>query len=185
MKQKIKKALPTAIGIALLPPIWAVVSNWIGIEFGWIALACAGIYVAAGDDIKQGSPISGGFLMGCIWGYIATEILQYSGINHDVLLFLVLCTMGFISVMLSFTILEKFVFLPAWLGSWAISLGIFGQVGLNSALHTFIKLLLAMLAGVWYVGALNHYIQKVIRKKMSKKDEESRIKRNREEFILR
>ncbi len=53
MTEKIKNAMPLAISIGLLPPLWAVVSSWVGIEFGWVALACGGIYVAAGDDVKN------------------------------------------------------------------------------------------------------------------------------------
>ena len=167
MKEKIKIALPTAIGVALLPPIWAVLSELCGIEFGWIALATAGIYVAAGDNIKNGLSISGGFLMGCVWGYVATKILKhYSCINHYLLLFSVLCIMGFICVILAFTILEKVVFLPAWLGSWAIALGTFGQADTSAMGITFIKLFIAMLVGVWYIGAFNNYFQNFIRKKM-------------------
>ncbi|MDS0524196.1 DUF1097 domain-containing protein [Clostridium sp. SHJSY1] len=170
MKEKIKISLPTAIGIALLPPAWAVLSSLCGIEFGWIALACAGIYVAAGDNVKNGLPISCGFLMGVIWGYVATKLLEINGINHNILLFLVLCIMGFFCVILSFTILEKIVFLPAWLGSWAIALGTFGQAGQNNLGIVFIKLLITMLVGVWYVGAFNSYFQSFIRKRMNKNE---------------
>lgn len=170
LKFKMKNALPTAIGIALLPPIWAVLSELGGIQFGWIALAAGGIYVAAGDNIQNGLKISGGFFMSCIWGYIATKILQsYPGINHYLLLFLVLCIMGFICSILALTILEKVTYLPAWLGGWAIALGTFGQTSQDSMEITFIKLLIAMLAGVWYIGAFNNYFQNSIRKKMNKK----------------
>lgn len=169
MKSKIKSALPTSIGVALLPPIWAVLSELCGIKFGWIALAAGGVYVAAGDDIKDAVKISGGFFMACIWGYIATKIFQcYTDINHYLLLFSVLCIMGFICSLLAFTILEKVTYLPSWLGGWAIALGTFGETDPNFMGITFIKLLIAMLAGVWYIGAFNNCFQKYIRKKMNK-----------------
>lgn len=169
MKSKMKNALPTAIGVALLPPIWAVLSELCGIQFGWIALTAGGIYAAAGDNIKNSLKISGGFLMSCIWGYIATKIFQcYADINHYLLLFSVLCIMGFICAILALTILEKVTYLPAWLGGWAIALGTFGQADPSVMGITFVKLLIAMLAGVWYISVFNNYFQKYIIRKMNK-----------------
>ncbi|ALR90437.1 hypothetical protein ATN24_18500 [Clostridium butyricum] len=170
MTEKIKNAMPLAISIGLLPPLWAVVSSWVGIEFGWVALACGGIYVAAGDDVKNGPGITLGFLLGCIWGYIANKCMQITGINQNLLVFLVLCIMGFVCVILAMTVFEKAVYLPAWLGSWAVALGIFGQTPQADMLENFIKLLIAMLAGVWYIGAFNNYFQKFLRNRGNKND---------------
>ena len=164
MMEKIKNALPTASAIALLPPLWAVISSALGIEFGWVALACGGIYVAAGNDIKNAPRISIGFLLGCIWGYIASRCMKISLIDQRLLVFLVLCIMGFICVILASTILEKYSYLPAWLGSWAIALGIFGQSDSGEMTSIFIKLLITMIVGVWYIGVFNNYFQEFLRK---------------------
>ena len=51
MEKKEKYIL--ALGVALLPPVWAVLGGIIGIECSWIALVCAGIYVAAGNHAYQ------------------------------------------------------------------------------------------------------------------------------------
>lgn len=163
MIEKIKDALPTAIAIALLPPLWAVISSCAGIEFGWVALACGGIYVAAGDDIKKAPSISLGFIMGCVWGYLADKCMQIQLLDANLTVFLVLCIMGFLCVIISFTILDNKVYLPAWLASWAVALGIFGQASHEHVLGTFVKLLIAMLAGVWYIGAFNNYFQRCLR----------------------
>ena len=38
-----KEVLALAVGIGLLPPIWAVLSGHIGVTCGAVALICAGI----------------------------------------------------------------------------------------------------------------------------------------------
>lgn len=163
MKKKFKDALPLAISVGLLPPLWAVISSYFGIEFGWVALACGGIYVAAGDNIKNAPGISIGFLMGTIWGYIANMCIQIEGIDKNILVFLVLCIMGFMAVIISNVISNNIIYLPAWLGGWAIAIGIFGQTVEADMLENFLKLIIAMLAGVWYIGAFNNYFQRLLR----------------------
>ncbi|MBE6062914.1 MAG: DUF1097 domain-containing protein [Clostridium butyricum] len=165
MIEKFKNVLPVAIAIGILPPLWALISSHFGIEFGWVALACGGIYAAAGDDIKNSVGISLGFIMGTIWGYIANRCIQIEGINKNVLVFLVLCVMGFMAVIIAEVIFNKIIYLPAWLGSWAIALGIFGQTMEGNMLSNFIKLIIAMFAGVWYIGVFNNYFQRLLRKR--------------------
>lgn len=158
MKLKCKENwLPTAVTIALLPPLWAVISEYIGISFGWCALAGAGIYVAAGDNIKNAPKISGGFIMGSIWGVAATKMIGSQLLPHSLLVFLTLCVLGFAAVFLSINLMDRFTYLPAWLGSWALSIGVMGTGGERN-LVTLVKLIIALLVGVWYVGAFSSYI---------------------------
>ena len=53
-----------ALCIALFPPIWAVLSPHFGVEVGAVALICAGVYAAAGNQTKLAVPMSLGFLAG-------------------------------------------------------------------------------------------------------------------------
>ncbi|HBF1431441.1 TPA: DUF1097 domain-containing protein, partial [Clostridioides difficile] len=49
MDRKKKEILTLSMGIALLPPLWAVLAPYIGIKTGAVALICAGLYVTNGN----------------------------------------------------------------------------------------------------------------------------------------
>lgn len=166
--KKTRDWVAPAVTTALLPPLWAVVSEWADIPFGWCALAVAGIYAAAGGAPQNAKRISGGCVMGTLWGMLATAILRSQRLPHAALLFLTLCVLGFLAVMLAEGCLKKYCMLPAWLGSWALALGIFGTSG-ESLGRTFFKLLLAMLAGVWYIGVFSGWITQKIQRGLGAK----------------
>ena len=48
MRQSKKEILTLALGIALLPPLWAIFAPYIGVTTGAVALICAGLYVQTG-----------------------------------------------------------------------------------------------------------------------------------------
>ena len=54
-EKKIKRVnmLALAFGIAFMPPIWAVLSPYLGVSTGAVALICAGLYVA--DRMSRGN----------------------------------------------------------------------------------------------------------------------------------
>lgn len=171
IKNKVLDVLPTAIGVALLPPIWATVSASFGITFGWVSLACAGMYFVIGDPVKSGIKTSVSFLMGCLWGLVATLVINWLPINKIISLFAVLCVLGFVAVICSEIVLKKKAVLSAWLGSWAIALGVFGQSEPSQFGTILIKLIIAMLVGVWYIGLFNRnfqiFIEQIIKRKKS------------------
>lgn len=169
MKNKVRDVLPTAIGVALLPPIWAVVSVSFGITFGWVSLACAGMYFVIGEPVKSGIKTSVSFLMGCLWGLGATLAINGLPISKDISLFAVLCMFGFLAVICSEIVFKKRTVLSAWLGSWAIALGVLSQAEPNQFGIIFIKLIIAMLIGVWYIGRFNQNFQKFLKRIMQRK----------------
>ena len=76
-KQEKRRLMWTlAFGIALLPPIWAVLSASVGITTGAVALIVAGVYVANGNKIKDAPKIAIGFLLGDLWAVIAIFIME-------------------------------------------------------------------------------------------------------------
>jgi len=158
--------LAGAVTAALLPPLWAAFSETIGIPFGWCALACGGIYAASGG--KDAPKMTGGFAMGAIWGWLAHLMISQTMLPHGPTLFLTLCLLGFLAVALSSTILRKATFLPAWLGGWALSLGILGT-SQRGAVSTLAGILAAMLAGVWYIGVFSDWIQSLLSKALKGK----------------
>ena len=68
--------LTLAFGIALMPPVWAVLSPYIGVSTGAVALICAGLYVANGNKRKDAVKISIGFLLGDLWAVLAVMIME-------------------------------------------------------------------------------------------------------------
>jgi hypothetical protein len=157
LKASMRNVLPAAVGVALLPPLWAVVSACVGIEFGWVSLACAGMLLPFHKPLKAGVRQSISFFMGCVWGLTATLALGGLPLPQSVSVFLVLCVWGFVAVLLSEVFFHTV--LPIWLGGWAIALGLFGESVPSQYGITFLKLLIAMLCGVWYIGLFNQNFQ--------------------------
>ena len=155
MKKKIDWAnvFTLAFTIAFLPPIWAVLSPYIGVTTGAVALICAGLYVAAGNDIKKAVAISLGFLCGDVWAVIAIKVQEMMNFNPDAELYLTLFVMGGLAVIIG-SVFEKFIFVPAWLCGWAIGLTIMAPIGIGNIGTLPLQIGAAMLAGVWYVGAV-------------------------------
>jgi hypothetical protein len=153
-----KETKTLAICIAILPPLWAVLAPYLGVNTGAVALICAGLYVTNGNKLSDGLRITAGFLLGDLWALLAVKIMEIMNLNPNVELFCTLCILGALAVLIS-SKLEKLIFLPAWLCGWAIGLTILTMVEPAKTLSYFIQIAVAMLAGVWYVGAFLHAVQ--------------------------
>lgn len=146
-----KEVWTLALGIALLPPLWAVLAPHIGVQTGAVALICAGVYVANGNQAADGIKISTGFLLGDLWAVAALEIMKLMQFNEDLELFITLFVLGGLAVLIS-SALPKLIFCPSWLCGWAIGLTIMAPMGITCIGTYPIQIGVAMLAGVWYVG---------------------------------
>lgn len=140
------------MGIALLPPLWAVAAPWLGIHTGSVALICAGVYAANGNKKEDGWRICAGFLCGDVWACLALLLMGHLNWNENLELFAVLCVLGGLAV-LAASRLEQYIFLPSWLCGWAVGLTIMTQETLTQDWTVPFQIAAAMLAGVWYVGA--------------------------------
>lgn len=167
-KEKRLNTLTLAFGIALMPPLWAVISPYFGVTTGAVALICAGLYVANGNQIKNALPISLGFLMGDIWAVTALKTMDIMQFNADAELYVTLFVLGALAVIIG-TLLEKFIFVPSWLCGWAIGLTIMAPVGIEEIETLPVQIGVAMLAGVWYVGVGVDLFQKFLLKILKKK----------------
>ncbi len=156
-----KEILTLALLIAVLPPAWAVLSPYMGISVGPVALICAGIYATNGNKFEDAHKIALGYLAGDIWALIAFEIMAHTPLNADLTLFLTLAVFGFILVLIS-SKWSNIVHMPSWLTGWAI-----GMLAMNLDTATPVMSLtaqigVAMLVGVYYVGALLDKIHKML-----------------------
>lgn len=151
MNKRKSSILTLALGIALLPSIWAVISPYFGITTGAVALICAGIFVANGNKIEDGVRISIGFLLGDLWGCIALKIINMVELNENIKLFCALFILGGLAVIIASTKLKKIIFLPAWLSGWAITLLLMSPLNMNWGTLP-IQIGISMLMGIWYVG---------------------------------
>lgn len=167
MKEKWINALTLAFTVALLPPIWAVLSPYIGVTVGAVALICAGLFACLGNNIKKAIPVSLGFLLGDVWAVIALTVMAHSTLNPNITLYLTLFVMGGLAVILG-TIGEKAIFVPAWLAGWAIGLTIMGPMDIAAVGSMPLQIAAAMLAGVWYVGVVGDLFQKMLIKVLKK-----------------
>lgn len=168
-----KEVLTLALGIALLPPLWAVLAPYIGITTGSVALVCAAVYVANGNRVKDGLRISAGFLMGDLWAYLVMLITDALDWNADLELFVTLFAMGALAVMIACA-LPKAIFLPSWLCGWAVGLTVMAPGGFENVGSLPLQIAVAMLVGVWYVGFGVDAFQKLLLAKNHKVNEEAK-----------
>lgn len=158
MKQKLNREnLTLALCIALFPPIWAVLSPKFGVQVGAVALICAGVYAAAGNQTKLALPMSLGFLAGDCWAVLALWSMELLPFGESASVFVTLFVMGGLAVILS-ALLPQVFYCPAWLCGWAIGLTVMGPLGVHALGSMPIQIGAAMLAGVWYVGVLVEWI---------------------------
>ena len=75
-KGKYKEVLTLALLVGILPPTWALISPYIGVHVGPIALIAAGIYGANGNKFEDSFKIAAGYIAGDIWSLIATVVMQ-------------------------------------------------------------------------------------------------------------
>lgn len=165
-EKKIKRMnmLTLAFGIAFMPPIWAVVSPYIGVSTGAVALICAGLYVANGNKRADAVKITVGFLLGDLWAFLAVCVMEAMSFNPNVELYCTLFVLGGLAVLIGETF-HKIIFLPSWLCGWAIGLTIMGPLKAAQIGTLPIQIGAAMIAGVVYVGigvdALQHFLIKI------------------------
>lgn len=160
---KKKEVLTLALLIAIMPPAWAVLSPYLGISVGPVALICAGIYATNGNKFSDAHKIALGYLAGDIWALIAFEIMAHTPINPDLTLFLTLAVFGFILVIIS----DKFkniIHMPSWLTGWAIGMLAMNLDTSTPVMSLTVQIAVAMLAGVYYVGALLDRVHRALNK---------------------
>lgn len=162
-EKKIKRInmLALAFGIAFMPPIWAVVSPYIGVSTGAVALICAGLYVANGNKRSDAVKITIGFLLGDLWAFIAVHVMSSLNFHPNVELYCTLFILGGLAVIIGETF-NKFIFLPSWLCGWAIGLTIMGPMKVEAIGSLPIQIGVAMIAGVVYVGIGVDALQKFL-----------------------
>lgn len=160
-RERRKQILALALGIAAIPPLWAVVAPYMGITTGAVALICAGLFVANGNQYKDALRICAGFLLGDIWAVAALKIMDIMTLNPDLELYITLFLLGGLAVILS-SLAEKFIFLPAWLCGWAIGLTIMAPAGIGAIGTLPVQIGISMVAGVIYVGIGVDLLQKMV-----------------------
>lgn len=162
MKEQTRETLLLAALIGILPPLWAVIGPYLGIRFGPVALISAGIYAANGNRFEDAHRIARGELAGLLWAGIAMLLMQNPLFGKSAQLFLVLCVGGMLAVLIAERIPAIF-HLPAWLTGWAIGMLILNENPQGSLTETVIQIAVAMLAGVYYIGALTDKLHRLLR----------------------
>lgn len=164
MKTMKKDVITLGILIAILPPIWAVASPYLGNSVGPIALICAGIYATNGNNFKDAHKIALGYLAGDIWALIVTYIMSITPFNADLTLFVLLAVFGFILVIIS-SRFENIIHMPSWLAGWAIGMLTMNLDTMTPLTSLTVQIAVAMLVGVYYVGALLDKIHRIWNKR--------------------
>ena len=160
-KRNNKEVLTLALLIAVMPPVWAVASPYMGNSVGPIALIAAGIYAANGNKFEDAHKIALGYLAGDLWALIATLVMARTPINPDVTLFLTLAVLGFLVVIIS-SRFANIVHMPSWLAGWAIGMLTMNLDKVTPLGSLTVQVAVAMLVGVYYVGALLDKVHRIL-----------------------
>ena len=158
-----KETLTLALLIAVMPPAWAVISPYLGNTVGPVALICAGIYATNGNKFKDAHKIALGYLAGDIWALMAFEIMAHTPLNPDLTLFLTLAVFGFILVVIS-NKFSNIIHMPSWLTGWAIGMLTMNLDKTTPVMSLTVQIAIAMLVGVYYVGALLDKVHRILNK---------------------
>lgn len=172
MSEKAKDMLALAFSVALLPPLWAVAAPYIGVQTGAVALICAGVYAANGNQKADAWKIMNGFLLGDVWAVVALWLMSSSEFPANMTTFVVLAVLGALAVA-GAAKWERFIFLPAWLCGWAIGLTIMTPEALQEERTLPIQIAVAMIVGIWYVGAGVDALSRLLRRKKDEKKEKA------------
>lgn len=156
-KGEYKELLTLALLVGILPPTWALISPYIGVHVGPIALIAAGIYGANGNKFEDSFKIAAGD----IWSLIATAVMQKTPFSANLTLWSTLFILGFIAVIISAKF-PRYVYLPSFLAGWAIAMLSMNLDSTTPLIRMTIEIGVAMLVGVYYVGALIDKIHKVV-----------------------
>ena len=155
-----KEVLTLAVLVAVMPPAWAVASPYIGISVGPIALIAAGIYGANGNKFEDAHKIALGYLAGDIWALLSGIIMAHTPFNADLTLFCTLAVLGFLVVVIS-NAAPNIIHMPSWLAGWAIGMLTMNLDTTTPRLSLTVQIAVAMLVGVYYVGALMDKIHRL------------------------
>lgn len=107
--------------------------------------------MANGNRRQDTIKISIGFLLGDLWAYIAVRVMETRQWNPNVELYITLFVMGGLAVIIGETF-SRMIFTPSWLCGRVIGLTIIGSMKVNEIGTLPIRIGVAMLAGVIYVG---------------------------------
>ena len=160
---KKREVITLALLIAVMPPLWAVLSPYMGISVGPVALICAGIYATNGNKFEDAHKIALGYLAGDIWALIVNQIMAHTPLNPDLTLFLAFAVFGFILVIIS-SRFANIIHMPSWLTGWAIGMLAMNLDTTTPVLSLTVQIGAAMLAGVYYVGALLDKVHRLLNK---------------------
>ncbi len=148
-----KEIITLGVLIAVMPPIWAVASPYLGNSVGPIALIAAGIYGTNGNKFEDAHKIALGYLAGDIWALLSGSIMTHTPFNADLTLFCTLAVFGFLAVIIS-NLLPDIFHMPSWLAGWAIGMLTMNLDTTTPRLNLAVQIGIAMLVGVYYVGVL-------------------------------
>ena len=147
--------------IAVFPPIWAVLAPYLKVDVGVVALICAGLYVTNGNKLVDAPKITIGFLLGDLWGWLAVNVMQNSSWSAEVTTFMTLFLLGGVAVIIA-AMRSEMIHCPSWLCGWAIALTVLSPLERSLQGSYAIQIAVAMIVGVWYVGAFLNTVQQCI-----------------------
>ena len=159
-KEKRNGMLALAIGVAIIPALWAVLTPYIKINAGPVALISASIFFAYGGKV---TPIKAalGYMMGLASGILAVWMILNLPFSGDINLFLTLAVVAGGSVILALSVCSSFTDLSSWLGGLAITVLVMVmamQAGMPGEISAWGNIILSLavnlLAGVYVIGVL-------------------------------
>ena len=119
--------------------------------------------MAGRGTVKDGLKTMIGFWCGDFWAVLALRVMSTLSWNENVELYMTLAVFGFLAVIIA-SLLDQYIYLPAWLSGWAIGLSLMSPELLRADKTLPLQIAAAMAVGVWYVGVGVNLFVKVLTK---------------------
>lgn len=162
-----KETWSMVIGISIIPAVWAVIANHIGVTIAAVSMISACPYVLAGKNAKDAVAMTLGLFLGIVWARLTFVLMGALTFNPDLVTFLVLAFMVAILIIID-SFIPKIVDCVAWLCGFAIAITVLGSCTPDVLNTMSLHLVLAMAVGVWCVGYVGSLIIGACNKAFSK-----------------
>jgi len=147
------------IGVAIIPALWAIFGNHVGLTIAGVSMVGASMLILAGPDKKTALSVTLGLLLGVLWARVTMVLMGVfmPKFNADIVTFVVLFVMTALAIILN-SYVPQHINLPSWLGGFAIASTILGPLAPEVVNTMTVQLVIALIFGVWGVGFLSGII---------------------------
>jgi len=150
-----RKIVLLALCVGIFVSLWGTTHQYMGIVLAWPAFISAAVFFAAGHQLKDSFKVAIGHIIGLLWGISFLCLLKFSPfgvVDPQILLFLVLASLGFLAVIITHVGIDLFSHIPSLFSGWAITVAVLGGKNIALCGMDIIQIGLSMIMGIFFIG---------------------------------